>query len=296
MAKAALHPSRTKFLALLKQTTGIELEIATAEEVDENQKVLRESASGDHIYIKNSEFSLLQRAQRREQLVQSRQQNNLEQIYSLALEYINQDAQFDRLDLDWLMKFNDLALQSYSSTMQELWAKILAVELSNVGTFSYRSLKTLSEISTKEAMAFYKAVKLMTRVGDERAGKIITGMYKKPTLMSIFAGNNRQTVNLSKFGLSYTLLMTLSELGLIYGQEIESAAYQVNDTIKVVYQSNTQLLKVEQKDVILTYYKFTQTGYELSKLVSVSEEPLYIAALTQQFANLVSAQSTKAAV
>ena len=223
--------------------------------------------------------------------MQSRQQNNLEQIYSLALEYINQDAQFDRLDLDWLMKFNDLALQSYSSTMQELWAKILAVELSNVGTFSYRSLKTLSEISTKEAMAFYKAVKLMTRVGDEKAGKIITGMYKKPTLMSIFAGNNRQTVNLSKFGLSYTLLMTLSELGLIYGQEIESAAYQVNDTIKVVYQSNTEVLKVDQKDVILTYYKFTQTGYELSKLVSVSEEPQYIAALTNQFANLVSPQT-----
>ena len=296
MAKAALHPSRTKFLALLKQTTGIELEIATADEIPQNQKVLRESASGDQIFVKNSELSLLQRGQRREQLVLSRQQNNLEQIYSLALEYINQDAQFDRLDLDWLMKFNELALQSYSTTMQELWAKILAVELSNVGTFSYRSLKTLSEISTKEAMAFYKAVKLMTRVGEEKAGKIITGMYKKPTLMSIFSGNARQALSLSQFGLSYTLMMTLSELGLIYSQEIESAPYQPNDSIRVVYQAQNLLFKVEQKDVILTYYKFTQTGYELSKLVNIAEETKYVSALKNQFASLASVQSADAKI
>jgi len=287
MPKSNLHPSRAKYLSLIKQTSGIELDIVPADQVQAEAKPLRESASGDHIYIKQGDLSLSQRAQRREQLVRSRQQNNLEQINSLAIEYVNQDAQFDRLDLDWMMKFNELACRSYSPTMHDLWAKILAVELSQPGTFSYKSLKTLSEISTKEAMLFYRSVKLMSRLGEEKGAKILTGVYKKPTLMSIFSTNNRQAINLSKFGMSYPQLVTLADLGLIYTQEIESAPYQIGQSLNLVYQGQNIRMKISQKDVIFTYYKFTQTGVELSKLVATEADKNYLQSLMSEFKSLI---------
>jgi hypothetical protein len=78
-----------KYLSLIRQATGIELDICSPEEFEGDQKPIRQSESGDHIFIRNENLSILQRAQKREQLTKSRQQNNLEQIFSMALEYIN---------------------------------------------------------------------------------------------------------------------------------------------------------------------------------------------------------------
>lgn len=283
-----LSPARSKYLSLLKQTTGIELDVVATEDLPADCKSLRQSESGEHIFVKNQQLNIVQRAQRREQLQKSRQQNNLENIFSMAVEYVNNDTQFERLDLDWLMKFSDLAMLSYSSTMQELWSKILAVEFGQPGTFSIRTLKTLADISTKEAVIFYTAVKLMCRIDEEKSAKILTGVYKKPTLMSMFSNNNRTSLNLSRHGLSYPKLMTLADLGLMHGQEIESAPYQQGQDLKLTYHGQPHQVKIKQKDVIFTYYKLTQTGYELSKLVTVDPDKNYIASLLAEFSNLVS--------
>ena len=283
--KSPLHPSRNKYIGLIKQTTGIELSIGSQEHGA--GKPLRQSASGEDIYINNKELSLLQRSQKREQLAKVREQANLEQIFATAVEYISQDAQFERLDLDWLMKFIELASQCYSSKMQGLWAKILATELSQPGMFSFKSLRALANISNKEAEVFYQAANLMCRTGDEKAVKIITGIYKKPTLISLFTAKNSNKLNLSQFGLSYTQLMILIDLRLIYSQEIESAPYQPNDEIRLNYQGQVHNMKVASKDVIFTYYKFTQIGYELSKLLETQPEPLFITTLMKEFQSLV---------
>lgn len=296
MSNSSLHPSREKYLSLLKQTTSIEFDIVSADELTEAIKPIREVASGDKVILKNAQLNSYQRAQRRSQLLVSRQQTNLEKIFSLALEYINQDAQFDRLDLDWMMKFTELAKHSYSHTMHELWAKIIAVELSKIGTFSYKSLKVLSELSTKEALLFYKAVNLSSRIGDDKSAKILTGVYKKPTFMSIFSNNNRKIINLHKFGLSYPHIVSLAELGLIYEQEIESAPYLNNQTINLSYLGKGYNLNVKQKEVILTYYKFTQTGNELCKLVTTEFNKDYLNSLLSDFNALLDITSNSESV
>lgn len=290
MAANPLHPSRAKYLALLKQTTSIELHIVSDDKLAEDDKSIRRVATGDHITLK-SPNNTYQRAQRRIQLEQSRQQNNLEQIFSLAVEYIGQDIHFDRIDLDWLMKFTELAKQSYSPTMQDLWSKILAVELSQQGAFSYRSLKTLSELSTKEALMFYKAVNLSCKIGEDKSNRIVTGVYKKPSLISIFSSNNRLTINLSKYGFSYTQLITLAELGLVYEQEIESAPYKADDVININYQNKSYKQKLKYNDVTMTYYKFTPAGNELAKLVNPEANKAYLTSLLNDFNSLLELQT-----
>jgi len=283
MSKPTSNPAREKYLSLLKQTTCIDFNIVSADEVTDPKKTIHEVAGGEKILISSSDLTTYQRAQRRNQLVASRQQSNLEKIFSLALEYITQDAQFDRLDLDWMMKFTELAKHSYSHTMHELWAKIIAVELSHIGTFSYKSLKVLSELSTKEALLFYKAANLTSRVGDDKSAKILTGIYRKPTFMSIFSSNNRKTINLHKFGLSYPQIISLAEIGLLYEQEIESAPYLNKESINLSYLGKGYQLKVKQKEVIFTYYKLTQTGNELCKLITTEFNKGYLNSLLTDF-------------
>ena len=166
----------------------------------------------------------------------------------------------------------------------------MAVELSNSGSFAYKSLKILSELSTKEALLFYKAVNLLCRVGDDKSSKIITGIYKKPTLISIFSKSNRFSINLGKFGPPYTQLIALAEIGLIYEQEIESAPSRSNDTINLTYQGSNYRLKVKQNDVTITYYKLTQTGEELMKLVSQEKNNNFLSSLLNDFSLLLELQ------
>ncbi len=294
MSKQNTASSRTKYLNLVKQLTGIDYEIveksdAQNEEINE-QHILNHLANSDLVLLKDRNNPISQRISKREQILAARQQYNLEQIFSLALGHIDEDQLIERLDLDWIMKFVELAKQSYTPTMHELWSKILTLELVKQGSFSHKSLKTLSELSTKEAKIFYQAVKVLCRFGDEHAGRILTGVYKKPTLLNIFSNSGKLNVNLSQFGLSYTNLIALAELGLIYQQEIESAAYHLDDKIKLSCQGHTYDIFVAQKEVIFTYYKLTQAGYELSNLVKPTGDNTFIKQVLNEFSHLITSQ------
>lgn len=279
--------SRTKYLNIVKQITGIDFEVTSTSQDINEQNIFHHLANDQVVMLRDPSQSISQRIHKREQLLEARQQYNLEQIFSLAVEYVKDDSLLERIDLDWIMKYIELAKNSFTPTLHELWAKILARELVKPGSFSHRSLKTLSELSTKEAKIFYHAVKLICRFGEEHSGRLITGIYKKPTLMSIFAANNKFTVNLSKHGLNYSQLITLIEIGLIHQQEIESAAYQPKDELKVNYQGQTYDVAIKQKDVVFTYYKLTQAGYELSQLVKPAKDQKLIVDILSQFNQLV---------
>lgn len=287
MPNSSSPNARDKFVSLVKQATAIEFNLMANDDVLSDSKVIRQITDDESLVLNNANLTNLQRAQRRTQLEQARQQQNLEQVFSLAVEYLNPSANLDRVELDWLMKFSNLAKGVYSSTMQELWAKILAVEVESAGSFSYRSLKTLAELSSKEAILFYKAVNLMCRIGEDRSEKIITGVYKKPTIMSVFLNNNRKVINIAKLGLSYSQIITLAELGLLHEHEIESAPFVQKDLIKLTYQNESFEFVAKSREVIFTYYKFTQTGYELCRLVSADRNTKFIQQIQNDFNGLL---------
>ncbi len=276
--------SRTKYLNLVKQLTGIDFEIATTH--DQENKVINRLKNDEVVLLRDPDLSISQRINKRDQITEARQQYNLEQIFSLALDYVKGDVLIDRLDLDWVMKFTDMAKCCYTPSMHELWAKILSVELVQQGSFSYRSLKTLAELGTKEAKIFYKAVKLMCRFNEEHSGRILTGIYKKPTLISLFSNTGKISLNLNQFGLSYTHLISLAELGLIHQQEIESAAYNVNDSLSIAQNKQSFNVTIKQKDIVFTYYKLTQSGYELSRLVNAPDDSEFLQYLLNDFTDL----------
>ena len=64
--------------------------------------------------------------------------------------------------------------------------------------------------------------------------------------------------------------MTLIDIDIIYGQEIESAELKFGDEYKLNFKNIELTLKAKTSGLVLNYYKLTQTGNELNQLSNTS--------------------------
>ena len=94
--------------------------------------------------------------------------------------------------------------------------------------------------------------------------------YKKPSLFSFLRLQNKSHLNLSKAGLNFPDILTLIDIDILYGQEIESAELKFGDEYKLAFKNTTLTLKAKTSGLVLNYYKLTQTGNELTQLSNTS--------------------------
>ena len=216
----------------------------------------------------NSTESTLQRAQKRRKLALVRKQNNIESILGLAQHYCPPVTSQGEPDPDWIERFLELAEDTSNSNIQKLWAKVLAGEVINPGSFSYKSLITLKHITPKEADVLQIATGCAGKSANDGFHQIITGSYLTPSLLNFLSPNKKSYVNLSSAGLNYPDILTLIDIELIYQQEIESKAFEGGESQSLNFANGTLTLTAKRKGCILTYYKFTQTGFSLARLTS----------------------------
>lgn len=216
----------------------------------------------------NSSESTLQRAQKRRKLALVRKQSNIESILALAQHYCPPVTSQGEPDSDWIERFLDLAEDTSNKNIQKLWAKILAGEVVEPGSFSYKSLVTLKHITPKEAEILQVATSCAGKSSNDGFNQIVTGSYIAPSLLNFLSPNKRQLVNLSQAGLNYPDILMLVDIELIYQQEIESKALNRGEKHTLNYANGTLTLTAKRNGSILTYYKFTQTGYSIGRLTS----------------------------
>lgn len=214
--------------------------------------------------------SLLDRAKQRQLQTLLRRQQNIESILQLAQEFNSDKLLNSPLDLDWYHRFTELAQDSSSRSMQVLWASILAQETATPGSFGYKSLLTLRDMSMKEAEALQKAATLIAKVKPLNSQQLLHGYYRKPSLFTLFSLQNTWELNLAQMGLSYPELLTLMNMDLLHSVAIESAELSQGQSIELQFHGQTLQLKAKHSGLVLTYYKLTQTGVELSRLVKVA--------------------------
>jgi len=65
-------------------------------------------------------------------------------------------------DLDWYIRFFESVGNITNENLQELWAKILAGQALKKGKFSLRTLETLHNMSSEEAIIFNKLIPYVT--------------------------------------------------------------------------------------------------------------------------------------
>ena len=138
---------------------------------------------------KEKQLTLEDRSRKRERITYLRKQQNLESIIQRAVQYCSDDEVGERADQDWFNNYTYLAEDVSNKTMQDLWAKILAGEISSPGSFSLKSLQAFKTMSINEAKLLAKACSLAIKDQSKRNIRIISGASQTPGLFNFFNKN-----------------------------------------------------------------------------------------------------------
>lgn len=224
------------------------------------------------------------RSFRRIKLSELRQQQNIEAIVLRAIQYCSDSAIAERADQDWFSSFVSLAEGIGNKTMQELWGKILAGEVSQPGSFSLKTLKAFRTMSITEAKLFAKACSISMSDARKKNIRIISGAYQVPKLFNFFNKNRQQRLDLNQFGLSYADILTLADNHLVFEQETESHSLGKHEQIQFSYHGKQISFNAKKADCILTFYKFTPIGTELAHLISENFDETFLNSAKAQLA------------
>ncbi|MCO6355468.1 TIGR03899 family protein [Pseudoalteromonas shioyasakiensis] len=219
-------------------------------------------------YQIKAQASLLERAQTRQEIQFIKRQENIETIMAMAMAFCPDVTGQQQPDFDWIERFISLCEDTANSSMQKLWAKILAGETVSPGTFSIKSLQTLKHMTQREADALQRCTSLCGFNEKDNSHLILLGFYKKPSLFDLLRKGNKVSFNLGKTPVSFPDILTLMDINLLYRKEIESAVLKAGQELVLSFMNQRLVLKAKSNDLVLSYYKFTQTGDELRKLIA----------------------------
>jgi uncharacterized repeat protein (TIGR03899 family) len=216
------------------------------------------------------------RTHKRARIAALRKQQNLETIIQKSLSYCSSTEVSDKADLDWFSTFTQLAEDISNKSMQNLWAKILAGEISQPGSFSTKTLKIFREMSITDAKLLAKACSFAVSDNTKRNIRIISGAYQMPSLFNFFNKQREQKISLSHFSLSYADLLVLSDNHLVFIQETESSPMSKLEAFHFSFNGSPLTLSAKKSNCLLQFYKFTPIGSELARLISDSGDNEYL--------------------
>ncbi|MGK0273502.1 MAG: putative repeat protein (TIGR03899 family) [Cocleimonas sp.] len=225
------------------------------------------------------------RSSRRERLASLRKQKNIETIMEKTFAFCADKSIDKRTDLDWFNHYITLAENVSNKTMQDLWAKILAGELSRHGSYSLKALKVFREMSIVDAKLLAKACSLAVKDKSKKNIRIISGAYQQPGLFNFFNKNRQSYINLSHFGLNYADILSLADNHLLYQQESESSMMAIGETHNFNYNGLPLKLNSKKPNIALQFYKFTPIGAELAHLISDKPNDEFFTTLKQQLSH-----------
>lgn len=236
--------------------------------VSANYKALQiaKSRAIDGLLHNRHNLNLEQRFKKRIEQEARTKQHNLELIMKQTLSF-SQDSIGGDPDPDWLSAFLEMAENISSSNMQNLWAKILSMEISSPGLFSVKSLRSLKSMTHKEAQIFQQACALSSTINDSPVKKLIIGYNKVNTQLGLFKNPVSARINTGLYRLPYSGLLMLNDLGLVHISELESGALEKAENLQINYNGELINLQAISPKVRLVYYRFTPIGNELSSLI-----------------------------
>lgn len=203
--------------------------------------------------------SLLQRAQNRFLFQEMKKQQNIESIICKAYENLqNVTSVSDTpVDDDWINTFFDSVANVSSEQMQIIWSKILSGEVEKPGRFSLRTLNTLKCLTKFDA-----------------------SIIKKIIPFSICAQDNYIIILdhdlLDKFGISYSDLLLLQDIGIVQINTNMVLNVIVNGEDIIFYDKKFKI-EFYSKDgrehrIEIPIINFTPVGTELIPIIFSSDK------------------------
>ena len=146
-------------------------------------------------------------------------QENIESITAQALMMLPADAKVDRLDEDWIAHFFKQCDTVSDKEMQSLWARMLAGEATQPGSFSKRTVDFVSTMDRRDAHLFTILCQFACGIG-----------YPNPHCMQPLIYNIDDEIYKFK-GISFSMLQHSEAIGLI---TVEATGYRGTEYAKVV--------------------------------------------------------------
>jgi hypothetical protein len=139
------------------------------------------------------------RAAERLTFMEMRRQKNIDAIVDTASKFLPKSVDEKPVDDDWMVQFIQQSQDISDAEMQQLWAKILAGEVSKPKTFSRRTLERVRTVGRDEAELFTKVCRTMWgwkenylfRINEEVANK-----FDKEIGINAYALNHLKNIGL----------------------------------------------------------------------------------------------------
>lgn len=216
------------------------------------------------VMIDGTDFSeLAKRANGRLVFQELKKQNNIDNVVGYAAQDLSNEKVVSEqpVDIDWVTRFFDSVSDVSSEDMQRIWGKILAGEVKQPGSFSLRTLETVRNMSQKDAELFMKVVPFLVSTNSERS------ISSDDTL-------------LEKYGLSYGIIMILSECGLINSSTFLTLNLHITkekDCIICTSERIALLRSIGNKSHEISFgaYTLTRVGRDLFSIVDAKPNNKY---------------------
>lgn len=212
-----------------------------------------------------------------------REQINRERTIELAVEDLkinppNEDSKKE-IDDDWLEMFSRISETKSNEDVQLFLSKILSGEIRNPGTFSPKTIQTLSLLDQNTAKIFQDFCNISFEI--PQIGDAMVCVMTEPFGS---AGNNA----LSPVGLSYTQLTQLQDSGLIQYElnawrQFPSVLFQFPFTLgNKTFRFNVKD-ETTKEPTKVTIINFTKVGLEMRRVIHFSSNDIYIEKFKEWF-------------
>ncbi|MDP9961862.1 DUF2806 domain-containing protein [Chryseobacterium lathyri] len=215
-----------------------------------------------------------------------REQINLDKIVSKTageLSNYTEDNNTNKIDEiisdEWLNEFEEVAKLKTNEDMRILFSKILSNEIKKPGTFSVKTIKTVSQLDPNTARFFNTLCSLTCFVKSDDV--IVVAMV--PNVNNL-PHNNRHLVD---YGLNHHAMTILQEYGLV---RATTSSYQIglliNSSTPVNFGNRTYYLRSNNEPnhyelTKLDGFLLTQSGLELLSVLTIDNNDLFIASVNE---------------
>lgn len=189
-----------------------------------------------------------------------------ENIIFESMKYLNDNANPDLIDDDWLVNFMEKAGNISNKDVQAIYAKILSEECNKPGTISRNLINIISIMDKELANAFKELMKCVIFIENENGEEEPSAMYPM----------NDEEYNKS---LHFMDIVNLSSLGLIeYSAGLSGGYIWSVKRLKARYGNQHFILKCQDEETGISggNVSLTRSGMELAKVLTPEVEYTYL--------------------
>lgn len=183
----------------------------------------------------------------------ARHQKNMEDITEKAIPHINENANPNDLDDDWIANLFDKCRIVSDEEMQSLWARVLVTEANTPGTLSKRTVNRLSDFDKSDAELFTNLCGFGWMIG-----KVVPLVF------------DFQADIYSRHGINFDTLSFLEVIGLIQLSELTGFSRIVIPKRGIVsYYGKSLLLEIPadaNNKLSIGMVRLTKIGEELAPI------------------------------